>query len=113
MRSSSETNALFGLLRQSSTPTAAAAIEALVADGRDASLCRVNVLDFAAKRGLDEEQTIAAFLHATDLGLFELAWNVLCPGCGGVLETGATGKGCSPIATPAAWLPPTTARPWR
>ena len=44
------------------------------------------------KRALDEEQTIAAFLHAARLGLFELTWNVLCPGCGGVLETGATLK---------------------
>jgi class 3 adenylate cyclase len=92
MRSSSETTALFGLLRQSATPEAASAIEALVAEGRDASLCRVNALAFAAKNGLDEEEAIAGFLHATDLGLFELAWNVLCPGCGGVLDTGATLK---------------------
>jgi class 3 adenylate cyclase len=92
MRSSSETAALFGLLRQSATPEAAGAIEALIAKGSDPSLCRVNALAFAAKHGLDEEEAIAAFLHATDLGLFELAWNVLCPGCGGVLDTGATLK---------------------
>ncbi len=30
------------------------------------------------------------FLHAARLGIFELSWNVLCPGCGGVLETGST-----------------------
>jgi class 3 adenylate cyclase len=53
-------------------------------------LCRINVLDFAARRSLDEEKAIAAFLHAARLGLFELSWNVLCPGCGGVLESGAT-----------------------
>ena len=52
----------------------------------------VNVLAFAAKRGLDEERTIAAFLHAARLGLFELSWNILCPGCCGVLDTGATLK---------------------
>ena len=71
---------------------AADAIELLVRQGSDRALCRVNALDFAAKRALDEEQTIAAFLHAARLGLFELTWNVLCPGCGGVLETGATLK---------------------
>ena len=92
MRSSSETEALFALLRQSAAPVAASAIEALVREGSDRALCRVNPLDFAAKRGLDEEQTIAAFLHATQAGLFDLAWNVLCPGCGGVLDTGATLK---------------------
>jgi class 3 adenylate cyclase len=92
MRTASETTAHFGLLRKSAAPEAAGAIEALVADGSDQSLCRVNALSFAAKHGLDEEETIAAFLHATDLGLFDLAWNVLCPGCGGVLDTRSTLK---------------------
>ena len=45
-----------------------------------------------SKRGLDEERVIAAFLHAARLGLFEMSWNVLCPGCGGVLEAGTTLK---------------------
>ena len=49
-------------------------------------------LTFAGQHGLDEERAIAAFLHAARLGLFELSWNVLCPGCGGVLEAGATLK---------------------
>ena len=35
---------------------------------------------------------IAAFLHATRIGMFEISWNVLCPGCGGVLDTNATLK---------------------
>ena len=43
-------------------------------------------LAFAAARGLDEEHTIAAFLHAAQLGIFELSWDVLCPTCGGVLD---------------------------
>ena len=88
----SETEALFGVLRQSADPDCAAAIEQLVRDGADHELCRINVLAFAGKRGLDEERTIAAFLHAARLGLFELSWNVLCPGCGGVLDAGATLK---------------------
>src|ERR1700723_204615 len=62
MRSSSETEALFTILRQLVAPAAAGAIEALVNDGSDRSLCRVNALDFAAKQGLDEEEVIAAFL---------------------------------------------------
>ena len=47
---------------------------------------------FAARHDLDEESTIAGFLHAARLGIFELSWNVLCPGCGGVLNEGATLK---------------------
>src|SRR5262245_1321412 len=88
----SEARNLLPLLRQSADAEAAAAIEALVQDGLDRDLCRVNVLEFAAKKGLDEERAIAAFLHAARLGIFELSWNVLCPGCGGVLDTSATLK---------------------
>src|SRR3954468_15458709 len=85
-----EGQGLFTTLRQSADPEAVAAIERLVREGADHELCRVNVLDLAAKTGLHAERVIAAFLHAARLGLFELSWNVLCPGCGGVLDTGAT-----------------------
>src|SRR3546814_13794242 len=82
----SEVQALFGVLQQSAQPEIADALERLVREAPDHQLCRVNALAFAARQGLDEEQTIAAFLHASRLGLFELSWNVLCPGCGGVLD---------------------------
>jgi class 3 adenylate cyclase len=85
-----ETENLFATLRQSADAGAVDAIEKLVRDGQDRALCRINVLDFAAKAGLDEEPVIAAFLHAARVGIFELSWNVLCPSCGGVLDAGAT-----------------------
>jgi hypothetical protein len=88
----SEIEAIFGVLRRSGDADCVAAIERAVREAPDRELCRVNVLDFAAKHGLDEERSIAAFLHAARLGLFELAWSVLCPGCGGVLDAGATLK---------------------
>ena len=50
------------------------------------------MIDFARQAGVDEERAVAAFLHAARLGLFELSWNVLCPGCGGVLDTSTTLK---------------------
>ena len=50
------------------------------------------MLDFSARRGLDEERVISGFLHASRLGLFDLTWNVLCPGCGGVLDAHSTLK---------------------
>ena len=76
----SDTKALFETLRASADPQVAAAIETLVGEGTDRALCRVNALVFAAERSLDEEKVIGAFLHAARLGLFELSWNVLCPG---------------------------------
>ncbi|KAB0269492.1 adenylate/guanylate cyclase domain-containing protein [Microvirga brassicacearum] len=83
---------LFAILRQSADVRTVDAIERLVRDAPDSALNRINVLAFAAREGLDEERTIAAFLHAARLGIFEMSWNVLCPGCGGVLDAGASLK---------------------
>jgi class 3 adenylate cyclase len=88
----SEAKNLFAVLRQSADPGTVEAIEALVRDFPDRALCRINVLDFAAKTGVDEERVVAAFLHAARLGIFELSWNVLCPGCSGVLDSSPTLK---------------------
>ena len=88
----SEAQSLFAALRQAADPAAADAIAALVQQAPDRELSRINVLAFAAKARLGEEAAIAAFLHAARLGIFELAWNVLCPGCGGVLASDTTLK---------------------
>ena len=74
---------MFNVLRQSSNRDVTDAIELLVREAPDSKLCRINILDFASNSGLNEEHTIATFLHASRIGLFELSWNVLCPGCGG------------------------------
>src|SRR5258705_7460155 len=91
-RLTSEAQGLFTVLRQSADPETVAEIERFVAEAPDRALCRINAIDFAATRHLDEERVIAAFLHAARLGIFELSWNVLCPGCGGVLDTSTTLK---------------------
>src|SRR6266478_1215255 len=88
----SDAQAMFNVLRQSADADVVAAIELLIRDAPDHRLCRINVVDFAAKSGLNEERVIAAFLHAARIGLFDLSWNVLCPGCGGVLDANATLK---------------------
>lgn len=87
-----ETEGRFAVLRQSADAGAVAAIERHIRDASDSDLSRINTLDFAQANHLDEERVIAAFLHAARLGLFELSWNVLCPGCGGVLDSNATLK---------------------
>jgi class 3 adenylate cyclase len=88
----SDAEALFAVLRQSADGASVTAMERLVREGTDLALNRINALDFAAANGLNEEQTIGAFLHAARLGIFDLSWNVLCPGCGGVLGANATLK---------------------
>jgi class 3 adenylate cyclase len=87
-----ETDTLFNGLRQSAKPKPVSAIEKLIQDGPDRELCRINALAFAAKHKLDEEDVIAAFLHGARLCIFDMSWNILCPGCGGVLGSGATLK---------------------
>ncbi len=99
----SEAKNLFSVLRQSADSDTVDALEKLVQDAPDRALCRINVLEFAAQRGLDEERAIAAFLHAARLGIFELSWNVLCPGCGGVLDTSTTLKSVNKDEYACAW----------
>ncbi len=88
----SDARSLFGILRQSSPREVVDAMEMAVANAPDRKLNRINVLSFADSFGLNEEQTVASFLHASRLGLFEFSWNVLCPGCGGVLDAGTSLK---------------------
>src|SRR3981081_3400970 len=88
----SETKAQFSILKQTADPSVADAIERLIESGEDHELNRINVLDFSERSGLDEERVISGFLHASRLGLFDLTWNVLCPGCGGGPDARATLK---------------------
>src|SRR5437762_8555713 len=91
MKRPRETDTLF-TLRQSAKPKPMNAIEKLIQDAPDRELCRINALAFAAKHQLDEDDVIAAFLHGARLGIFDMSWNILCPACGGVLDSGATLK---------------------
>ena len=88
----SDTQAHFAVLRQTADPAVVDAMQQLIADGDDRELNRINVLDFSRRTGLDEEKAISGFLHASRLGLFDMSWNVLCPGCGGVLDAHTTLK---------------------
>ena len=88
----SDTQAQFSVLKQTADPMVTDAIQRLMENGADHELNRINVLDFSARTGLDEERVISGFLHASRLGLFDLTWNVLCPGCGGVLDAHSTLK---------------------
>jgi class 3 adenylate cyclase len=88
----SELKAQFSVLKQTADPAVADAIAHLIESGEDHELNRVNALEFAKARQLDEERVVSGFLHASRLGLFDLTWNVLCPGCSGVLDAHDTLK---------------------
>jgi class 3 adenylate cyclase len=84
--------AQYSLLKQTADPAVVDAIAELIDKGEDHELNRINVLDFSSRGGFDEERVISTFLHASRLGLFDLTWNVLCPGCSGVLDAHDTLK---------------------
>src|SRR3982074_2127148 len=88
----SDAQAQFSVLQQTADPAVADAIQLLIEQGEDHELNRINVLDFSKRTGLDEERVISGFLHASRLGLFDLTWNVLCPGRGGGLDAQSTPK---------------------
>jgi class 3 adenylate cyclase len=92
----SEIQAQYSVLKQTVDPAVADAIARLIEKGEDHELNRINLLDFSKQAGLDEERVISGFLHASRLGLFDLSWNVLCPGCGGVLGAHDTLKSLQP-----------------
>src|SRR6201993_173408 len=82
----SDIQSQFSVLKQTADRAVADAIVRLIEDGEDHELNRINALDFSKRTGFDEEKVISGFLHASRLGLFDLTWNVLCPGCSGVLD---------------------------
>ena len=84
--------ALFGLLRQTAAAAVVDALKTSVETDQDRLLNRINPLAYAETHGLDEEETIGAFVHAARLGLFDMSWNMMCPSCGGVIEAGAALK---------------------
>jgi class 3 adenylate cyclase len=92
----SNIEAQISVLKQAADPAVADAIGQLIETGADPELNRINALDFSRRTGLDEEKVISGFLHASRLGLFDLGWNVLCPGCGGVLGAHDTLKALRP-----------------
>jgi len=87
-----EAAALWELLGQAAGAAVAATLKTSVDSAPDRALNRINPLAFAAAHGFSEEPAIAAFVHSARLGLFDMSWNIVCPSCGGVLESGAALK---------------------
>jgi class 3 adenylate cyclase len=87
-----EPETYFSALRSSSDANAVAALQQLIREGPDRALSHINALGFAAQFGLREEAAITVLLQASRIGLLDMSWNVLCPGCGGVLDASATLK---------------------
>jgi class 3 adenylate cyclase len=80
------------LTRAGAEPPIAAAIERRVEAGEEYQLVRIDPLQFAAEHQFDPDRTIDAFVHGAKVGVFEMVWDMLCPGCGTVLDESKTLK---------------------
>ncbi|MBL8920563.1 MAG: adenylate/guanylate cyclase domain-containing protein [Myxococcaceae bacterium] len=63
---------------------AISALAALLEAPDDWRCLRINPLRVAEENGLPVDEVLDVFLHAARLGLLDLRFNLVCPGCGGV-----------------------------
>lgn len=93
----------FALVQQAGVdPAVVSALEELVHTGSALELARVNAMAFAAQRGLPTHRVIEGLLRAAHVGIFDIHWNVTCPGCGGVLDASADLKAFERESYPCA-----------
>jgi class 3 adenylate cyclase len=69
------------------SPRVVSRLEALIREGDDAALFRVNPFSLAVERGLDPEEAVDLLLHAAAQGLFETDWLLICPRCACAVES--------------------------
>jgi len=69
------------------SPRVVSRLEALVREGEDAALFRVNPFALAGERDLDPDEAVDLLLHAAALGLFETDWLLVCPRCACAVES--------------------------
>jgi class 3 adenylate cyclase len=69
------------------SPRVISKLEHHVRTAGDDDLFRVNPLQWASGRGVDEHEAVDLFLHAAKAGLFYMDWNVICPCCGKVMRS--------------------------
>jgi len=89
----SDTQAQFSVLKQTADPAVADANPAADRTRRGPTNS-IGSICWIFQHGPDSMKRRGNFRlpHASRLGLFDLTWNVLCPGCGGVLDAHSTLK---------------------
>ena len=68
-------------------PRVVSRLEALLREGDDAALFRVNPFTLAKQRDLDPGEAVDLLLHAAAQGLFEMDWLLVCPRCACAVES--------------------------
>lgn len=68
-------------------PRVVSRLESAIRTADDYDLFRINPIQYATDRNMDEQEAIDLFLHGTKLGLFELEWHLVCAFCAHVVES--------------------------
>jgi class 3 adenylate cyclase len=63
-------------------PAAVERFGAVLAESGPWDLWRINPLLFGERHGIDPQESVGLFLHATKVGLFDFSWSLVCPVCG-------------------------------
>jgi class 3 adenylate cyclase len=69
------------------SPRVISRLEALVREGDDATLFRINPFTLARQRDLEPGEAVDLLLHATAQGLFDMDWLLICPRCACAVES--------------------------
>ena len=68
-------------------PRVISKLEAMIQTADDYDLFRVNPIQFAEDKAIDEGESIDLFLYSAKYGLFEMEWDMLCAFCGHVVTS--------------------------
>ena len=69
------------------SPRTISKLETLIRSEDDFTVFRVNPIQFAADKNIPEAESIDLFLHANKVGLFQINWEMLCPGCSEIVHS--------------------------
>jgi len=72
------------------SPRVVSKLEAFLRVDDEWALFRANPFTFASERGVAEEEAVDLFLWASKVGIFQMTWNLLCPGCGVAVQSFTT-----------------------
>jgi len=69
------------------SPRVISKFETFIRTATDFDLLRVNPIQYAEERGMNEAEALDLFLHAAKIGLFEMDWHIVCPHCGFIVNS--------------------------
>jgi class 3 adenylate cyclase len=74
-------------MARSWSPRVISKLENAIRSYQDDDLYRFNPVRYAIQTGMAESEAIALFLHATRSSLFTMEWQLVCAGCGHLVES--------------------------